>query len=216
MWCRDKFNDVCSKIKEQGEFHGYPIYSKEELYEKIADEIHIPKERIKKWTQQGSKGPRNPEDLKAIEELFGISFWNYSDYQSPYNSCSDFSKKSTQKCYQIIKKYLQSWDLENESRLVKMVGKIDKLRVSIPPDIYKKIQKFITEEIDALTYDYENIFSAMYNEEYGFFDEDHVFHIKGEKEFNQMLGEYLKVVHNVETRLDEFAMKELSPVILET
>lgn len=56
----------------------------------------------------------------------------------------------------------------------------------------------------------------MYNEEYGFFDEDHVFHIKGEKEFNQMLGEYLKVVHNVETRLDEFAMKELSPVILET
>ena len=57
---------------------------------------------------------------------------------------------------------------------------------------------------------------TMYNEEYGFFDEDHVFHIKGEKEFNQMLGEYLKVVHNVETRLDEFAMKELSPVILET
>lgn len=215
MWNRELFNKVCNEIVKQQSFRGKAIFSKENLYECLAEEetINVSPETIKKWTQRNSKGPRNPEDLKAIEELLGVQFWSDNNLQIPTVQYSDITKQNIQKCFSIIKNYLESWEVEDESRYAEMTVAIDRLKVAIPKDIFDKIMDFIKCEIAPLVYEHDTIFSSMYKEEYGHYDENHVFVIKDGK-LNKVLEEYLKIVMDVEKRFDEFSTKELSPILL--
>lgn len=151
--------------------------------------------------------------LKDVENLLGLELWDYSDCMVPYTQYSDVSKMSIQKCYDILKDYLHSDDVENEECYVEMRMEIDKLKISIPNDIFQKIVEFIDKEIDPIIYESDKVFASLYTEEYGFMDGAGVFHIKGEEEFKQILGKHIEIMIGIENKLDEFAVSELAPIL---
>lgn len=216
MWNSKLFNETCNKIvKEQGAFEGELVSSKEFLYVKIADALNVSNELVKKWTQSKSKGPREQDTLKKLEDLLGIELWDYSDCKIPYVKYSESCKRSIQKCYDILKDYLHSDEVENESNYAQMRLEIDKHKISIPDDIFKQIINFIDEKIEPIIYDYEKVFASLHTEEYGYTDDSGVFHVKGEKEFIQILGKRIQIIMDIEGQLDEFVMKVLSPILTE-
>lgn len=214
MWNRQKFKDTCDKIvTDKHEFKGKPIFSREELYEYLELEIHVNKETIKRWTQKGSKGPRNIEDLEKIEEVLGMKFWESEEETSKKIQCSELGKENLQKCYELLKDHIASMEVESEQRLADLSLEIDKLKFAIPTEIYEKIRGFIEQEFFPMVYEYECIFEALHNEEYGEYNENHVFCVKGEEQMQKIIMEYFEILFSVDEKLEKFALEELAPIL---
>ena len=214
MWNRQKFKDTCDKIvTDQHEFNGNPIFSRECLYEYLESEIHVNKETIKRWTQTGSKGPRNLEDLRKIEEVFEMEFWESEKDTAKKIRCSELGKENIQKCYELLKDHIASMEVEDEQRLADLTSEIDKLKLAIPPEIYEKIEIFIKEEFFPMVYEYERVFEALHKKEYGEYDENHTFCVKREEEMQKIIMEYFKILLSVDEKLEKFASEELAPLV---
>lgn len=214
MWLYETFKKTCEIIaKEQGIFLGKRVKSKEQLYDLLSEKLNLSRDVIKKWTQPNSKGPSNPTDLKNVEDLLGIKLWNYSDCRFPSIQYSEQCKHNTQKCYILLKDYLNSEDVEDESYYIKVRFEIDKLKIAIPDNIFSQIIEFIDKEIKPIIYNPEEVFASLYTEKYGVMGNDGTFHIKDESALYQILGKHIEIIIDIEKKLDEFALTVLSPVL---
>lgn len=98
-------------------------------------------------------------------------------------------------------------------RLADLSAEIDKLKLAIPPEIYKKIESFIKEEFSPMVYEYERVFETLHKKEYGEYDENHTFCVKGEEEMQKIIMEYFKILLSVDEKLEKFASEELAPLV---
>ena len=128
---------------------------------------------------------------------------------------NDFSKNAVWKCYELMKNYLHDDEVEYESCFVAMFQEIDKIKIAIPEAIYQKITQFMDDSLAPIVYEREKTFSACYSDEVGFYNAEGRWEIRDEEGMKKLCMEFMLKLMEVEDELDEFAMKELYPLLSE-
>lgn len=127
---------------------------------------------------------------------------------------NDFSKRAVWKCYKLMKNYLHD-EVESESCFAAMFQEIDKLKIAIPEVIYKRITQFMDDNLAPIVYEPEETFSACYSDEVGFYNTEGRWEIRDEEGMKKLCKEFMLKLMETEDELDEFAMKELYPLLVE-
>ena len=68
-----KFREILKSIVEKKELNGDRISSKQQLYMRIGEALHVSPDTVKYWQRDKSSGPdpRTPELLKKLENYLG-------------------------------------------------------------------------------------------------------------------------------------------------
>ena len=68
-----KFREILKSIVEKKELNGDRISSKQQLYVRIGEALHVSPDTVKYWQRDKSSGPdpRTPELLKELEDYLG-------------------------------------------------------------------------------------------------------------------------------------------------
>lgn len=219
MWNNELYKKILNAIKERGSFKGQPIKSKEKLYLLLSDELHVSYHAVKGWARDGSSGPGDEDVLKDLENLLGTNMNN--DFENGIVEetkmkvvYSDFVKENIQKGYDLMMDYICSEEVEDENEYCKMREELSKLRVAIPKVVYDKIEKCADDYLEPIIYDYENFFAELYTDELGYFDEDHVFHLKDEAATFKHMGLFLEKIYGVQKQIEKFGIEELYPILV--
>ena len=211
-----KFRDAIDSAFEQGKLGDEEISSKQDIYEYIEKNLFRSNETIRKWASPKSNGPKEPQDIKKLEEIFGVSL-RQENGETSVSVSSDFVKSNILNAYSIIKDYLMSEEPENEECFIKMCNSIEKMKISFPDSLYEQIQNFIKNNLQPMVYDYETVFHEEHSEEYGEWGEDGTFIIKGpdcKYYFMKMMEIHIKTIMEIEQKFDDFAIKYMRPYIL--
>ena len=68
-----KFREILKSIVEKKELNGDRISSKQQLYMRIGEALHVSPDTVKYWQRDKSSGP-DPRTPELLKELFGISW----------------------------------------------------------------------------------------------------------------------------------------------
>lgn len=128
---------------------------------------------------------------------------------------SDFTKGCILKCYEFMSSYLSGLVVDSnsikevETRYWKMRFEVESMKVAVPDDLYKKIENFIDTEIEPLINWNGDIFV--------YFTEDGHLSIKVADPYDKEEEgfAFCSTVMGMKSKLEDFAMKELHPVMVE-
>ena len=211
-----RYREAVNNAYMQGEFAGESVSSKQEIYERISDELHKSYDTVRKWANPKSNGSGDPKDIYKLEELFGVSLREETS-KDPELSCSECAKESIRSAYSIIKEYINSEAPEEEERFIEMINSIDKIKIAIPTQLFEQIQEFINAYLRPMVYDYLTVFSEEFSEEFGEWGENGTFCIKEpdtKGRFMKMLEIHVRKIMEIEEEFDKFAIEHMQPYIL--
>lgn len=218
MWNRDMYNAIIKKIKETKHWNGHEIKSKEDVYRLLSQEVYLSVDAVRSWTRPNSNGPGDELTLLKVEEMLGVKLTKQYEEQEENkmleNTYSDFIKQNIKECYLLMIDYLHAEDIEDENIYCSMRAEMQKYRVCIPKEIFKKIEACADKFLDPIIYDEENFFAELHSEELGFYDAAHCFHLKDEKATFKYMGMFLEKIMWVEDQIEQFGMKELYPILI--
>lgn len=119
-----------------------------------------------------------------------------------YNIC-DFSKKCLFEIHTNIKNTIYNFvDCEDSEKiLADLRFEIDCRKIALPTDLYKKIDTFITDELEPIVYDSETVFAEAYS-------------IDTKEDSSKMFACFFTVLFEKEKKWDAFAEKELKPYLI--
>ena len=69
MFRAELFSELCKRARDDEMFNGEKVFSKEEVYQKIAPLCYTTPEQVKSWTLKNSKGPRDL-DLATLSMFY--------------------------------------------------------------------------------------------------------------------------------------------------
>lgn len=128
---------------------------------------------------------------------------------------SDFTKGCILKCHKLMSNYLDGLVTDSDSirevetRYWKMRFEVESMKVAVPVYIYKRIEDFMDTEIEPLINWNGNIFVQ--------FTKDGHLAIKVADKYDK--GEeafaFCSTVMGIKNKLEDFAMRELYPVMVE-
>lgn len=220
MWNRILYAEIIKKIARQGILDGNKVNTKEDVYKYLSEKLFVSYHTVKGWTRAASHGPGDKETLKNLEKLFGVSL-EIADTKKEKgdtvmgNRYSDFVKRQIMECYTLMKDYLRSENVEDENTYCEMRSEMDKRKIAIPKSVYEKITNFANEHLDPIIYDEKNTFASLYTEDIGYYDKKGVFHTRSEEKTIEFCGRFLDILLKIEQELDDFAMKELYPILID-
>lgn len=220
-WDVGKYKYVVNSIKIDKIFNGKPIKSKEEIYEELAKMIFSNKETVKSWTRPSSKGPGDESMRLDLEKALGLQkdalvtcVEQKEDIMEVNANMTDFNKNAIYDCYELMKNYLHDHEMESEECFSQMWAEVEKYKIAIPEELYKKISDFIDENLAPIVYEYEETYKECHTEDIGSFNEEGVFVIKDEEGTKKMMMAFMLKNIEIENKLDEFAREYLQPYLV--
>lgn len=221
MWNVKAYKEALNAVKEEGEFNGKKIRTLEEIYDELADIVHMGRDSIKGWGRPSSRGPGEDSVRLKLEKAlnvpvgsFVVTDWAEEKKEVSMSRLSDFNKAAIFKCYERMKEYLHDEDVENENCFYQMYAAIEIQRIAMPDTVYEKIRAFMDDVLAPVIYEREKTFSECYSEEIGYFNEEGNWEVKNEECGRKMCMAFLMKILEIEQKLDEFAMKELRPYLI--
>lgn len=220
MWNRKKYNAMLTNIAEKRQFKGCYVKNKEALYCLLSEKLFVSYDTVKGWTRAKSNGPGERRILEKLEELLETKLTvddvaQKEERERQITNYSDFVKSNIKKCYDLMMDYLNSDYYEEEDVYCKMRAEMRKYRIGIPENLFAKIEECADMYLDPIIYDHANFFAELYTEDMGYFDEEGIFHLKDEASTLKHLGLFLEKMTSIQNEIENFAMRELYPILVQ-
>ena len=123
-----KFREILKSIVEKKELNGDRISSKQQLYVRIGEALHVSPDTVKYWQRDKSSGPdpRTPELLKELEDYLGypdalqkkINIEEEKTEDKRMDTVSEFQKQQIMEIYEVLKNFSNNLLSRFQSRKV--------------------------------------------------------------------------------------------------
>ncbi|WP_195948964.1 hypothetical protein [Clostridium saudiense] len=126
---------------------------------------------------------------------------------------SNFEKQNIFEVQKKMYEFVQNFEggAGDEEKLDELNWEIKKLKAGISQEIYSKIDKFIEDIFEPMVYEDDLVFGKVYS--YAELKNNSLDF--GEKEnFIKAMGDFFKILLEIESKLDEFVMTELHPYLI--
>ncbi|WP_288478780.1 hypothetical protein [uncultured Clostridium sp.] len=126
---------------------------------------------------------------------------------------SNFEKQNIFEVQKRMYEFVQNFEggENDEENLVKLDWEVKKLKAGISPEVYSQIDGFIKDVLDPMVYEYDKVFekvnshAELKNNALDFVDKEN---------FIKAMGDFFEILLEIESKLDEFVMKELHPYLI--
>lgn len=207
MFRAELFSELCKRARDDEVFNGEPVFSKEEVYQKIAPLCYATPEQVKSWTLKNSKGPRDLVQLEKLEEIFGEELVDRNG-KYPIKKYSELTQKAILSIYSIMCDFFL-YDEEREEFWWKVMDSMEKSRLIIPKEEYEKIEQYLRDNLEEMVFDKEKVFPELFSEEFGVYNEKGQFRIHYEKS-KEFQDKYREIENQKEDAFKEFMMKNFA------
>lgn len=214
-----KFREILKSIVKEKELNGDRISSKQQLYMRIGEALHVSPDTVKYWQRDKSSGPdpRTPELLKKLENYLGyptgallkkISIEKTED--KSMGKVSEFQKQQIMDIYDALKKFVSEMDIENEDEYYRIRAVIERKKLILPEIIFNAIMQFMDNVVEEYVFDAKNPAFTEEEAEY----ENGVMNIKTDAAFNKLMSQFLERLRELDEKIDQFAERELKAYLL--
>lgn len=104
-------------------------------------------------------------------------------------------------------------NIENEKFLYDTVLEIEKYKITMPEELYAKIDTFITENIVSIAEE-PNFWQELHKSEFGEINQEGCFEINSEESLDAICVLFMKKIFELNQKVDAFAFKELRPYLI--
>ena len=186
-----KLRDAESKILYLGNLCGKEVRSLDDINSIIAEQLGYDKDTVRKWRYYNSTGPGDTTIIHKLESLLNCKLYELSAKESNDISkeYTEYAKANINQGYILMKDYITSEDVDSEDYFECFLRNFEKLRACIPTEVFVKMEDFVHQNFEPIIYQPEKIFPG-----------------------NNLETDLLKI-HGINKLLDEFAEKELNPII---
>lgn len=216
-----KFREILKSIVEKKELNGDRISSKQQLYMRIGEALHVSPDTVKYWQRDKSSGPdpRTPELLKKLENYLGyptgallkkINIEEEKTEDKSMGKVSEFQKQQIMDIYDALKKFVSEMDIENEDEYYRIRAVIERKKLILPEIIFNAIMQFMDNVVEEYVFDAKN--PAFTEEEAKY--ENGVMNIKTDAAFNKLMSQFLERLRELDEKIDQFAERELKAYLL--
>lgn len=218
-----KFRETLKSIVEKKELNGDRIDSKNQLYMRIGEALHVSPDTVKYWQRDKSSGPdpRDPELLKKLEHYLGyptgalqkkinIEEEEKEKEDKRVKKISEFQKQQIMDIYETLKQYVSEMDIENEDKYYRIRAVIERKKLVLPETIFNAILQFMDNVVEEYVFEAE--YPAFTEEEAEY--ENGVMNIKTDAAFNKLMSQFLERLQELDEKIDHFAVNELKDYLL--
>ena len=216
-----KFREILKSIVKEKELNGDRISSKQQLYMRIGEALHVSPDTVKYWQRDKSSGPdpRTPELLKKLENYLGyptgallkkISIEEEKTEDKSMGKVSEFQKQQIMDIYDALKKFVSEMDIENEDEYYRIRAVIERKKLILPEIIFNAIMQFMDNVVEEYVFDAKNPAFTEEEAEY----ENGVMNIKTDAAFNKLMSQFLERLQELDEKIDHFAVNELKDYLL--
>ena len=148
-----KFREILKSIVEKKELNGDRISSKQQLYVRIGEALHVSPDTVKYWQRDKSSGPdpRTPELLKELEDYLGypdalqkkINIEEEKTEDKRMDTVSEFQKQQIMEIYEVLKNFVSEMNIENEDEYYRIRAVIERKQLVLPDTIFNTILQFM-------------------------------------------------------------------------
>lgn len=142
-----KFREILKSIVDKKELNGDRIYSKQQLYMRIGEALHVSPDTVKYWQRDKSSGPdpRTPELLKELEKYLGyptgalqkkINIEEEKTEDKRMDKVSEFQKEQIMEIYEALKSFVSEMAIENEDEYYRIRAVIERKQLVLPETIF--------------------------------------------------------------------------------
>lgn len=197
------------------------ISSKQQLYVRIGEALHVSPDTVKYWQRDKSSGPdyRTPELLKELEDYLGypgtlrkkINIEEEKTEDKRMDKVSEFQKNQIMEIYEALKSFVSEMAIENEDEYYRIRAVIERKQLVLPDTIFNTILQFMDNVVEEYVFEAE--YPAFTEEEAEY--ENGVMNIKTDAAFNKLMSQFLERLHELDEKIDQFAERELKAYLLE-
>ena len=191
-----KLRDAINECVKAGQFDGNIVTSKSEMCAVLADILGCESDTVRKWTYDGSNGPKDPTYVNALEKTLGVSLrFNEAEIgemeiEAARRSYSEYAKQSVKAVGELLIGYADSWEWDEEDRYIEMYEQLHLYRPSTPVRTYAKVEKFVRKYFEPVVYAHEKVCP------------------------DGQFETYLKYIKEVTEKLYAFVDDELNPIVV--
>ena len=215
-----KFREILKSIVEKKELNGDRISSKQQLYVRIGEALHVSPDTVKYWQRDKSSGPdpRTPELLKELEEYLGypgalqekINIEEEKTEDKRMDTVSEFQKQQIMEIYEVLKNFVSEMNIENEDEYYRIRAVIERKQLVLPDTIFNTILQFMDNVVEEYVFEAEYPDFTKEEAEY----ENGVMNIKTDAAFNKLMSHFLERLQELDKKIDQFAEQELRAYLL--
>ncbi len=215
-----KFREILKSIVEKKELNGDRISSKQQLYMRIGEALHVSPDTVKYWQRDKSSGPdpRTPELLKELEDYLGypdalqkkINIEEEKTEDKRMDTVSEFQKQQIMEIYEVLKNFVSEMNIENEDEYYRIRAMIERKKLVLPGTIFNAILQFMDNVVEEYVFEAEYPDFTEEEAEY----ENGVMNIKTDAAFNKLMSHFLERLQELDKKIDQFAEQELRAYLL--
>ena len=215
-----KFREILKSIVEKKELNGDRISSKQQLYVRIGEALHVSPDTVKYWQRDKSSGPdpRTPELLKELEDYLGypdalqkkINIEEEKTEDKRMDTVSEFQKQQIMEIYEVLKNFVSEMNIENEDEYYRIRAVIERKQLVLPDTIFNTILQFMDNVVEEYVFEAEYPDFTKEEAEY----ENGVMNIKTDAAFNKLMSQFLERLQELDEKIDQFAEQELRAYLL--
>ena len=215
-----KFREILKSIVEKKEFNGDRISSKQQLYMRIGEALHVSPDTVKYWQRDKSSGPdpRTPELLKELEDYLGypdalqkkINIEEEKTEDKRMDTVSEFQKQQIMEIYEVLKNFVSEMNIENEDEYYRIRAVIERKQLVLLDTIFNTILQFMDNVVEEYVFEAEYPDFTKEEAEY----ENGVMNIKTDAAFNKLMSHFLERLQELDKKIDQFAEQELRAYLL--
>ena len=215
-----KFREILKSIVEKKELNGDRISSKQQLYMRIGEALHVSPDTVKYWQRDKSSGPdpRTPELLKELEDYLGypdalqkkINIEEEKTEDKRMDTVSEFQKQQIMEIYEVLKNFVSEMNIENEDEYYRIRAMIERKKLVLPGTIFNAILQFMDNVVEEYVFEAEYPDFTEEEAEY----ENGVMNIKTDAAFNKLMSHFLERLQELDKKIDQFAEQELRVYLL--
>ena len=215
-----KFREILKSIVEKKELNGDRISSKQQLYVRIGEALHVSPDTVKYWQRDKSSGPdpRTPELLKELEDYLGypdalqkkINIEEEKTEDKRMDTVSEFQKQQIMEIYEVLKNFVSEMKRENEDEDYRSRAVIERKQLVLPDTIFNTILQFMDNVVEEYVFEAEYPDFTKEEAEY----ENGVMNIKTDAAFNKLMSHFLERLQELDKKIDQFAEQELRAYLL--
>ena len=215
-----KFREILKSIVEKKELNGDRISSKQQLYMRIGEALHVSPDTVKYWQRDKSSGPdpRTPELLKELEDYLGypdalqkkINIEEEKTEDKRMDTVSEFQKQQIMEIYEVLKNFVSEMNIENEDEYYRIRAMIERKKLVLPGTIFNAILQFMDNVVEEYVFEAEYPDFTEEEAEY----ENGVMNIKTDAAFNKLMSHFLERLQELDKKIDQFEEQELRAYLL--
>lgn len=200
--------------------NGDRISSKQQLYMRIGEALHVSPDTVKYWQRDKSSGPdpRTPELLKELEDYLGypdalqkkINIEEEKTEDKRMDTVSEFQKQQIMEIYEVLKNFVSEMNIENEDEYYRIRAMIERKKLVLPGTIFNAILQFMDNVVEEYVFEAEYPDFTEEEAEY----ENGVMNIKTDAAFNKLMSHFLERLQELDKKIDQFAEQELRAYLL--